>query len=92
MLYWEPNHDAFQIPGTDLQQDSPSWFSERQFRITASICKTITRLGMNLDRQACYSWLRKYLWFKDKFTTFYIQYGIGSRTLCYSGVLQICIH
>ena len=31
---------------------------------------------MYLDRQACYSWLRKYIWFKETFTTFYIQYGI----------------
>ena len=24
----------------------------------------------------CYSWLRKYFWFKEKSTAFYIQYGI----------------
>ena len=73
---WEPNQQIFQIPGTNSQQNSPSWFSERQFRVTASICKTITQLGKNLDRHACYSWLRKYFWFKENITTFHMRYGI----------------
>ena len=91
MKRWEPKFDAFQIPGTNLQQECQSWFNGRQFRITASICKTVTRLGGNLGSSSLHSWLRKKFWFKEKITTFYMQYGIGEEPYAIQAYTKVVI-
>ena len=71
-----PRWGPLQIPGTNRQAGSALWFAERQFRITASVCKRVMLLGENLEPQRCYSWLQHSFWFKQTFTTPDMQYGI----------------
>ena len=88
----QPSSHAFQVDGTIDQSKCDAWFRHRQFRITASKCKTIYTLGETLDRAQCYTWLRSNLWFKDQFITFYMQYGLSEEpnaVLAYSKVAQV---
>ena len=82
---WAPQ----QIIGTETQAGSDVWFAERRFRVTASICKRVMRLGENLDRRQCYSWLEQSFWFKRKFTSQDMQYGINEEPNAIAAYSQV---
>ena len=87
-----PDDNPYQIPGTDGQAGSDSWFAERRFRITASICKKVMMLGENIDPYQCYSWLNQSFWFKRNFSSADMRYGISEEPnaiACYSKVTGI---
>ena len=82
---WAPQ----QIIGTETQAGSDVWFAERRFRVTASICKRVMRLGENLDRRQCYFWLEQSFWFKRKFTSQDMQYGINEEPNAIAAYSQV---
>ena len=42
-------NSACQIPGTEDQAESDQWHFQRRFRITASTCKDVVKLGEGLS-------------------------------------------
>ena len=70
---------ACQIPGTEDQAQSDQWHFQRRFRITASTCKSVVKLGEGLSAHDSFhphfSFIQKKLWFPSNFTSFDMQYG-----------------
>ena len=66
-----------EIPFTTEQANSQLWHTERQFRVTASICKKIVYLGESLGEslRPHFLWLEKNFWFPTTFSNFYTRYG-----------------
>ena len=57
-----------QIPNTDHQGESTLWHESRQYRITASICKSAVMFGKKLSPEA--SKIPLFIWLRD------VKYGI----------------
>lgn len=80
---------AVEIPGTSDQSNSPTWFRERQYRLTASNCKGACLLGdQELSDQGkesrdllwkCFHWISKNLWFSKTVQTSDMKYGISEE-------------
>lgn len=74
-----------QIPGTEGQSESSTWFQQRMFRITASKCKTVISLGekisQSVDERKCfYDWVKNNFWFPSNILTLDMKYGIESES------------
>ena len=58
-----------QIPNTDHQGESTLWHESRQYRITASICKSTVLFAEKLSPEASkvplFNWLTAKLWFPE---------------------------
>ena len=69
-----------QIPITDHQGESTLWHESRQYRITASICKSAVLFGEKLSPEAAkiplFNWLRAKIWFPENIVTLDMKYGI----------------
>ena len=59
------------------------WFSERQFRITASKCKPAFYFGKEIIAGnghkivwKMFRWMKKNFWFPERIETQYMRYGI----------------
>ena len=72
---------AAEIPGTAGQSDSPAWFRERQFRITASKCKQACLQGKDSGEIVwkSFHWISKKLCSPKFVQTRDMKYGISEE-------------
>lgn len=79
----ERSNSAVEIPGTRQQSNSPAWFHERQYRITASKCKEVCLLGDKLVsnkgnefKWKFLNWISNNFWSPKFIQTRDMKYGI----------------
>ncbi|EDO36489.1 predicted protein [Nematostella vectensis] len=79
------HESSCQVPGTEDQSKSETWFAERWPRVTASKCHYLVSLWNAVlafkveAKQRCFKFLYERLWFKQNICTADMKYGIDAE-------------
>ena len=79
------NSFSGQVPGTKEQSNSETWWQERCFCITASVCKNVVLIGEKIKKKVDakhqhFDWVKNHVWFPISFKTWDRKYGIKNES------------